>query len=117
MLTMFSVCIYSNNSNVKAVTYLPIDYTTDKTKQRSPKTLVLQNESSIHWISVKVDRKIQKQWPHVFYCLFALPPCLEEFYAYWNKDKIFPDPVERNNRSLSGLSEDVLLIESDKDKG
>ncbi|CEG69942.1 hypothetical protein RMATCC62417_05927 [Rhizopus microsporus] len=101
-------------ANVKTATYLPIDYTTDKTKQRSLKPLVLQNESNIHWISVKVGRKIQKQWPHVFYCLFVLPPCLEEFNAYWNKDKMFPDPVERNNRSLSGLSDDILLIEPDE---
>ncbi|KAL4207561.1 hypothetical protein AB4K20DRAFT_1971057 [Rhizopus microsporus] len=94
-----------NNSNVKAVTYLPIDYMTDKSKQRSPKPL----------ISVKVGRKIQKQWIHVLYCLFAFPCCIEEFNTYWNKDNMFSYPVERNNRSLSGLSEDVLIIESDRD--
>lgn len=55
------VCIYSNSSNMEAVTHLPIDYTTDKTKQRSPKPLLLQNENNIHWISVKIDRRVQKQ--------------------------------------------------------
>ena len=55
---------------MEAVTYLPIDYMTDKSKQRSPKRLVLQNENIIYWISVKVDRKIQKQWPYVFYRFF-----------------------------------------------
>ena len=69
------VCIYSNTSNMEAVTYLPIDYMTDKSKQRSPKRLVLQNENIIYWISVKVDRKIQKQWPYVFYRFF--------FFFFW----------------------------------
>ncbi|CEG80184.1 hypothetical protein RMATCC62417_14554 [Rhizopus microsporus] len=42
------VCMYSNNSNMEAVTYLLIDYTTDKMKQRSPKPLILQVEHNIH---------------------------------------------------------------------
>jgi hypothetical protein len=29
---------------------------------------------------------------------------------------MFPDPVERNNHSLPGLADNVLLIESDEDE-
>ena len=29
---------------------------------------------------------------------------------------MFPDPVERNNRSLPGPAEDAFLIESDEDE-
>lgn len=36
------VCIYSNNSNMEAVAHLSIDYTIDKSKQRSPKRLMLR---------------------------------------------------------------------------
>ncbi|KAL4209694.1 hypothetical protein AB4K20DRAFT_1969111 [Rhizopus microsporus] len=100
------VCIYSNSSNMEAVTYLSIDYTIDKSKQHSPKRLSKWIESSEAVATCVLS----------FFFFFALPPCLEEF-TYWNKDNMFPDPVERNNRSLSGLSEDVLVIESDKDKG
>ena len=51
-----------------------------------------------------------------FFFFFALPTYLEEFNAYQNRDKMFPDPVERNNRSLPGPAEDAFLIESDEDE-
>ena len=92
---------------MEAVTYLPIEYTTDKTKQRSPKPLVLQSRC----------KSPEEMATYVLsFFLFALSCCLEESLTYWNKDRMFSDPVERNNRSLPGPVDDILLIESDEEE-